>query len=131
MKKNISKCYKFNIQKIRNKGAFISVYEDLKFKVKRLYILYDLKKNHYRNGHSHKKLEQVYICVSGAIKVNVENKNQKKFFILNKPNQALFISKNTWREIHSLKKGSALCVLASLKFDESDYIRDYSDFKKN
>ena len=131
MKKNISKCYKFNIQKIHNKGAFISVYEDLKFKVKRLYILYDLKKNHYRNGHSHKKLEQIYICVSGTIKVNVENKNQKKFFILNKPNQALFISKNTWREIHSLKKGSALCVLASHKFDEGDYIRDYSEFKKN
>jgi mannose-6-phosphate isomerase-like protein (cupin superfamily) len=131
MKKNISKCYKFNFQKIHNKGAFISVYEDLKFKVKRFYILYDLKKNHYRNGHSHKKLEQIYICVSGAIKVNVENKDQKKFFILNKPNQALFISKNTWREIHSLKKGSALCVLASHKFDEGDYIRDYNEFKKN
>ena len=77
MKKIISKCYKFNIHKIHNNNAFISVYENFKFKVKRFYILYNLKKNQYRNGHSHKKLEQIYICVSGGVKVYVENKYQK------------------------------------------------------
>ena len=131
MKKNISKCYKFNIHKIHNNNAFISVYENFKFKVKRFYILYNLKKNQYRNGHSQKKLEQIYICVSGGVKVYVENKYQKKYFVLNKPNQALFVSKKTWREIQSLEKGTVLCVLASLKFDEGDYIRSYSEFKKN
>ena len=64
-------------------------------------------------------------------KVYVENKYQKKYFVLNKPNQALFVSKKTWREIQSLEKGTVLCVLASLKFDEGDYIRSYSEFKKN
>jgi hypothetical protein len=37
--------------------------------------------------------------------------------------------KNTvWREIHNFSSGAVCLVLASMHYDESDYIRDYDKF---
>jgi hypothetical protein len=33
-----------------------------------------------------------------------------------------------WREMHDFSKDCVLLVLATEHYDESDYIRDYSDF---
>jgi len=122
--------FTFNIQKIINKKVNIFVFEKLKFSIKRFYFLTNLKKNTKRDGHSHKKLEQIYICVNGKIEVKLISNNRVKKIILVNSKKALYVGNNVWREIKSLKKDSILCVLASQKYNEIDYIRKISDFKK-
>ena len=56
-----------------------------------------------------------------------------KNFTLNRPNLALHIIPGLWRELDNFSSGSISLVLASNKYDEDDYIRDYNkflDFKK-
>ena len=48
---------------------------------------------------------------------------------LNKPDKGLLIVPGIWREIGNFSSGSVCLVLASDEYDESDYIRDYTDFK--
>jgi hypothetical protein len=38
--------------------------------------------------------------------------------------------KGLWRELDNFSSGSICLVLASLKYDEDDYIRNYEDFLK-
>jgi hypothetical protein len=34
-----------------------------------------------------------------------------------------------WREMHSFSQGAVLLVLASLPYDEGDYLRSYDEFR--
>ena len=48
---------------------------------------------------------------------------------LDSPTQGLLIEDLVWREMHDFSDDCVLLVLASEHYDESDYIRDYEDFK--
>jgi hypothetical protein len=37
----------------------------------------------------------------------------------------------TWRELDNFSSGSVCLVLASARYDESDYYRDYETFKQD
>jgi dTDP-4-dehydrorhamnose 3,5-epimerase-like enzyme len=118
----------FNLQKIKGRDLFI--YQNLKFKIKRFYFHNNLKKGYLFGLHSHKKLKQIYICVSGSLKVSLISNNKKKIYILNKGSKALYIGQDIWREIESLTDKSVLCTLADQKYKKSDYLRNYNEFKK-
>ncbi len=38
------------------------------------------------------------------------------------------MSNAVWREISNFSSGAVCLVLASMEYDEADYIRDYDDF---
>ena len=50
--------------------------------------------------------------------------------MLNKPNKGLLIPVGIWREMDNFSSGAICMVLASDYFDEEDYFRKYSEFKK-
>jgi dTDP-4-dehydrorhamnose 3,5-epimerase-like enzyme len=118
----------FNIKKIKNRNLF--VYQKLKFIIKRFYFHNNLKKGHIFGLHAHKKLKQIYICVSGSLKVSLTTNNEKKIYILNKGSKALYISNNVWREIETLTDNTVLCTLADQKYKKNDYLRNHNEFKK-
>ncbi|EGT5738384.1 dTDP-6-deoxy-3,4-keto-hexulose isomerase, partial [Cronobacter dublinensis subsp. dublinensis] len=49
---------------------------------------------------------------------------------LDDPSQGLLIEKMVWHEMFDYSDDCVLMVLADDLYDESDYIRDYSLFKK-
>ena len=103
--------------------------ENLPFDVKRIYWTYYTPENVERGGHSHKNLRQILVAVAGAITVNTELPNGKKnVFILDSPNKGLFIPKLCWREMKYTHSAVQMCI-ASMEYDEADYIRSYDDFK--
>ena len=74
-------------------------------------------------------MEQILLAVAGKIIVNTELLDgDKEEFILDKPNQGLYIPKMCWREMQYTHNAVQVC-LASLAYDEGDYIRDYGSFK--
>lgn len=100
------------------------------FDIKRVYYIYDVNEEKRRGFHSHKKLEQVLICVHGSIKILVKTPKEEKVVVLNNPNKGLYIGNNIWREMFDWEDEAVLLVLASEHYDESDYIRNYDDYVK-
>lgn len=101
----------------------------LPFEVKRVYYLYDVPSDAARGGHAHKALQQCLIALSGSFDVVVDDGSDKKIITLNKPNMALFIPNGIWRELENFSSGSVCLALVSEVYDESDYIRDFGNFK--
>lgn len=111
----------------------ISVVENGKevpFDVKRIYYLYDVPGGADRGGHAHKDLYQLIVAASGAFTVVLDDGKEKKAFTLNRPYQGLLVKPGIWRTLTDFSSGSICMVLASEKYDEKDYIRDYESFVK-
>ena len=100
------------------------------FDIMRVYYLYDVPSDAYRGGHAHKNLIQFMIPLSGSFEVLVDDGNSKNKIMLNKPNKGLLIPVGIWREMDNFSSGAICMVLASDYFDEEDYFRKYSEFKK-
>ena len=115
----------------RGKLIAIEQLKNIPFEIKRVYYIFDTKKEAKRGFHAHKNLEQVAICVSGSCKFLLDDgKERVKDIILNSPNKGLFIGKMIWREMYDFSDDCVLLVIASDYYDESDYIRDYEEFLK-
>lgn len=109
----------------------LSVVEDkeiIPFDVKRVYYLYDVPGGESRGGHAHRNLRQLIVAASGSFSVTLDDGSIKRTFVLNRPNIGLLVVPGIWRTLDDFSSGSVCLVLASEKYDESDYIRDYEDF---
>lgn len=98
------------------------------FVIKRVYYIFGTKAGVSRGFHAHKKLQQVAICITGSCRMILDDGQQRREALLNSPNKGLVIGDLVWREMHDFSKDCVLLVLASEHYDESDYIRDYTNF---
>ena len=101
------------------------------YQIKRVYYLFDVPSDSFRGGHAHKEQLEFLIALSGSFTVTLDNGKSKKSFLLNKPNKGLLLPTGIWRELEDFSSGAICLVLSSGEFEESDYIREYSDFKKH
>ena len=115
-----------------DRGELVALEEmnDIPFDIKRVYYMYNTTTDAVRGKHAHKNLQQVLICVHGSCKISLDDGNEKRIVILNKPNEGLYIANNMWREMYDFSKDAVLMVLASELYDEKDYIRNYDEFLK-
>lgn len=115
-----------------DRGSLISLEQsqNIPFKVKRVYYIFDTKAGVARGFHAHKHLEQVVVCLKGSCQFILDNGEFKEKVILSSPQQGLHIGHNIWREMHDFSKDCILLVLANDHYYEADYIRDYSEFLK-
>jgi hypothetical protein len=102
--------------------------KEIPFDVRRIYYLYDVPGGESRGGHAHKDLMQLIIAASGSFDVIVHDGKIRRIFTLNRPYQGLLVNSGIWRELDNFSSGSVCLVLASYEYDETDYLRDYSDF---
>ena len=126
-----SDCTVIELDKHHHDKGNITVVENRKevpFEVKRIYYLYDVPGGEARGGHAHKDLRQLIIAASGSFKVILDDGISKRTIVLNRPYQGLLIVPGIWRELDDFSSGSVCLVLASEKYSEEDYIRNYEDF---
>ena len=98
------------------------------FDVKRVYYLYDIPGGEARGGHAHKELQQLIIAASGSFDITLDDENVKQTYSLNRSYTGLLVVSGIWRELDNFSGGSVCLVMASMMYDETDYIRDYNDF---
>jgi hypothetical protein len=104
--------------------------KDIPFDVGRVYYLYDVPAGESRGGHAHKELKQLIVAASGSFNVILFDGKVRRTVTLNRPFNGLFVVPGIWRELDDFSSGSVCLVLASHKYDENDYIREYEDFVK-
>lgn len=126
----IRKRIKFDIHgDSRGKLVALEENKDIPFEVKRVYYIYDTVSNVVRGKHAHKDLQQILVCVHGSCRIRLDNGHDVEEILLDKPDEGIYISNNIWREMYDFSEDAVLLVLASNVYDESDYIRDYNEFK--
>ena len=54
----------------------------------------------------------------------------KRTFLLNRPYQGLLVVPGIWRTLDDFSSGAVCLVLASMEYEEEDYVRDYESFLK-
>ena len=131
MKFNINACQMVSLPKIadpRGNLTFIEGGSHIPFDIQRVYYLYDVPGGAERGGHAHKGLQQLIIAMSGSFDVVLDDGHEKKRVHLNRSYNGLYICPMIWRELDNFSSGSVCMVLASSKYDEDDYYRNYADF---
>lgn len=102
--------------------------KEIPFNIQRIYYIYGTQPGIVRGKHAHKALEQVLVCVHGKCKILLDDGHEKKEVLLDSPDRGLYIPNNVWREMYDFSDEAVLLVIASKKYDEADYIRDYKEF---
>ncbi len=113
------------------RGALIALEanKSIPFEIKRVYYIYGTQEGIARGFHAHKELEQIAVCVSGRCRIILDDGIKRENVWLDSPSKAIYIGNMIWREMHDFSSDCVLLVLASHHYDESDYIRNYSDFE--
>lgn len=102
----------------------------LPFDVKRVYYLYDVPGGVERGGHAHRNLCQMIVAASGSFSVTLDDGMVKRTFLLNRPYIGLLVVPGIWRTLEDFSSGAVCLVLASMEYDEHDYIYDYDSFRR-
>ena len=113
------------------RGSLIALEQnkEIPFDIKRVYYIFGTKESVQRGFHAHKKLTQIAVCVAGHCKIILDDGIDRTEVTLDSPEKGLLIEESVWREMHGFSNDCVLLVLASDYYDESDYIRDYTEFK--
>jgi dTDP-4-dehydrorhamnose 3,5-epimerase-like enzyme len=131
MNSTVYNCNVILLPKIHNRAGNLTALENNKnipFEIKRVYYLYDVPGGEDRGGHAHQELQQFIVAVSGSFDVLLDDGINKKIIHLDRPYIGLHIVPGIWRELLNFSSGTICVVLASEKYQENDYIRDYNDF---
>ncbi len=114
------------------RGSLVSLEEtnNIPFAIKRVYYMYNTKKDTRRGFHAHKKLKQLVVALKGSCRFVLDNGIERVEVVLDNPAQGLLLDSLIWREMYDFSEDCVLMVLADSHYDESDYIRNYEEFAK-
>ena len=118
------------IEDPRGNLSFIEGNNHIPFNIKRTYLIYDVPGGQVRGGHAYKNLEEFIIALSGSFDVVLDDGNVKKTYSLNRSYYGLYVPKMVWRSMENFSTNALCLTLASKRYDEDDYLRDYDKFLK-
>ena len=114
----------------RGNLSVIQEEDNIPFKIQRTYWLYDIPGGERRGGHAYKENQEFIVALSGSFDVIIDDGKEKKRFLLNRSYHGLYIPKGLWREMDNFSTNSLALILSSTRYDASDYIREYDEFKQ-
>ena len=110
--------------------GYLAVAERLPFALRRVFWTYFTPHNVTRGRHAHHRTEMVIIAANGKIRLTAELLSGDQFhFVLDSPQQGVYLPPLCWHTMEYSHDAVQL-VLASTDYEASDYIRQYSDFRK-
>jgi hypothetical protein len=130
-KSTVFDCTVIELGKIQSEKGNITIYQNNKnipFNINRVFYLYDIPGGADRGAHAHKECHQFLIAASGSFDVLLDDGQVKRTITLSQPYKGLHIPPGIWASEINFSSGAICLVLASHKYDETDYIRDYDEY---
>ena len=130
---SIELCRIIDLPKIidpRGNLTFVEGNNHVPFAIERVYYLYDVPGGSERGGHAHKALHEFIVAMSGSFDVVLNDGREKKRVHLSRSYYGLYVCPMIWRELDNFSSGAVCMVLASNRYDEADYFRDYAEFMR-
>lgn len=118
------------IQDPRGSLTFVEGGNHIPFDIQRVYYLYNVPTGSERGGHAHKILDQIIFALSGCFRLKLDDGQIKRNYWMKEPHKGLYISNMVWHEMDFFSPGTICLVLASHRYDEADYYRNYNEFLK-
>lgn len=128
---NVFDCSVLELPRIQNRAGNITPIENLiniPFKISRVFYIYDIPGGEDRGAHAHKQCHQLLVAASGSFEIELDDGRAKRTVMLNRPFYGLHIPPGIWAAEKGFSSGAICMVLASHKYDENDYLREYTDF---
>ena len=101
---------------------------DVPFAPQRYFLVLDVPTGETRGAHAHRQCAQFLVCVTGSCAVVVDDGENRLEVALDRPSRGLYIPAMVWATQYKYTRDAVLLVLASHRYDASDYIRDYDEF---
>ncbi len=121
------------LPRIQSESGFITpvqAHVEIPFDLARVFFLYDIPAGANRGGHAHRRLEQVIVAAMGAITVELDDGSGRRTVELRQPNVGLYVPAMLWSELVDFASGSIAVVLASLPYEEEEYVRDHDEYRR-
>jgi WxcM-like, C-terminal len=104
---------------------------DIPFAIRRVYWIYDVPGGAARGGHAYRAGEEVFVALSGSFDLTLDDgRGSSVRQTLNRSYYGLYVPPLTWRTPENFSTNGVCLVLASTPYDESDYLRDYEEFRR-
>lgn len=113
----------------RGNLSFVESENHVPFKIERTYWIYDVPGGAIRGGHAYRTLNEFIIAISGSFDVLLNDGEKEYKFQLNRSYYGLYVPSLYWRHLENFSTNSFALIVASGKYDESDYIRNFEQFK--
>jgi hypothetical protein len=115
---------------VRGRLAFAQEGDQIPFSVRRIFMLYNMAAGASRGGHAHRGQHQLLMMMAGAASVRIDDGVMTDQLRLDRPSCGLHVPPMLWLGLEDFTPDAVCAVLASGVFEESDYIRDYREFKR-
>jgi UDP-2-acetamido-3-amino-2,3-dideoxy-glucuronate N-acetyltransferase len=118
------------VQDLRGKLSAGEIGVHVPFEAKRYFLVFGVSSKEVRGEHAHKTLHQFLVCVHGRCHVVADDAENRREFLLDSPTVGVYLPPMVWATQYKYTEDAVLLVLASERYDATDYIRDYSEFLK-
>lgn len=132
-KVSVFDCEVIELPRIENRAGNITPIHpnvDVPFDISRVFYTYDIPGGESRGGHAHKECHELLVAASGSFEVVLDDGENKRTYVLNRPFYGLHIPPGIWSAEQSFSSGSICLALTSHVYEDEDYIRDYEEFLK-
>ena len=125
----------------------------LPFTIGKVLVMSDIRTDDVRGNHAHHETEEILIALTGGCTVDVDDGKGRKETVslsaseigdqrseiggptsdvrpLTSDKAALLLYPHVWRTMRDFEPGTTLMVVANMKYDENDYIRNRSEFEE-
>jgi dTDP-4-dehydrorhamnose 3,5-epimerase len=110
---------------------FPTIVQDFRFyemNVRRFFYVTGVPKGVQRGAHAHKEARQVLICITGSIRVTL-NDGKRNWTKILMPDHFIFVDNGIWATQQFLTGSDVLLVLCDTHYDKDDYITNFEEFK--
>ncbi len=102
---------------------------ELPFVVRRTYFIQKVPHGSQRGFHAHRSLRQIFLATQGSFELELSTPFTSKTFFINSSNErCLLVPPGYWRILSNFTSDATCMVLASERYDETDYIRNFDDY---
>ncbi len=122
-----------NLPKICDPRGNLSIVEsngNVPFEIARAYWIYDVPGGKRRDGHAFRTQQEFIVALSGSFDVVLDDGEAETRYHMARSYYGLYVPPMTWRKIDNFSTNSVVLVLTDQKYDQADYIEDYTEFKK-
>ncbi len=102
--------------------------DQIPFRVKRYFLVYDVPSREIRGEHAHRQCSQFLVAAKGSVHVIADDGRDREEFVLEKQSVGLLLPPMTWGTQYRYSSDAVLLVFASENYNPNDYIRNYEEF---
>lgn len=114
----------------RGQVNFLELGKGLDFQPRRLFWLHHVAPGQWRGRHGHRESKLVLVALNGGCRAHLDDGRVKETVSLDDPARALCLAPFVWHELTDFAPHTAIMVVASTLYDDSDYMRDYELFRR-